>query len=555
VAEGSSTTEPIERERLEYDVVIVGAGPAGLACAIRLKQLKPAVGVCVLEKASTVGAHALSGAVLEPGPLEALLPQWRSDYPGMKVPATEDDFRILTRKGSFKPVPDWVVRLLPSALTYSTPFNNHGNYIISLGQLTPWLASRAETLGVEVFAGFAAAAARFDEHGAVAGVRIGDMGLDRDGKPGPNFTPGVEIHAPLTVLAEGARGSLSKQLIARFGLERGHCPQTFALGYKELWQLPAGRVRPGRIEHGLGWPADSRTYAGSFLYHLDNDRVYVGYIVGLNYQDPRLQPFEAFQQYKNHPSVKSLLEGGEIVSAGARTIAAGGWQSTPTLEMPGAILIGDAGGTLNFAKIKGVHQAIRSGALAAEHIAATGTGTGFDARWRASEGGQELKKVRNFKPAFKRGMWTGLINAGWEMLTGGKSPWTLKNSADWSRLARLDEFSSPERHWVERTLPPRDRVSFVFFAGNAHEESQPVHLKVADTSICAQRCAREFGNPCERFCPAGVYEMVDDAHGGRRLQINAANCVHCKACDIKDPYQIITWTTPEGGSGPNYQSL
>jgi len=555
VAEGSSTTEPIERERLEYDVVIVGAGPAGLACAIRLKQLKPAVGVCVLEKASTVGAHALSGAVLEPGPLEALLPQWRSDYPGMKVPATEDDFRILTRKGSFKPVPDWVVRLLPSALTYSTPFNNHGNYIISLGQLTPWLASRAETLGVEVFAGFAAAAARFDEHGAVAGVRIGDMGLDRDGKPGPNFTPGVEIHAPLTVLAEGARGSLSKQLIARFGLERGHCPQTFALGYKELWQLPAGRVRPGRIEHGLGWPADSRTYAGSFLYHLDNDRVYVGYIVGLNYQDPRLAPFEAFQQYKNHPSVKPLLEGGEIVSAGARTIAAGGWQSTPTLEMPGAILIGDAGGTLNFAKIKGVHQAIRSGALAAEHIAATGTSTGFDARWRASEGGQELKKVRNFKPAFKRGMWTGLINAGWEMLTGGKSPWTLKNSADWSRLARLDEFSSPERHWVERTLPPRDRVSFVFFAGNAHEESQPVHLKVADTSICAQRCAREFGNPCERFCPAGVYEMVDDGHGGRRLQINAANCVHCKACDIKDPYQIITWTTPEGGSGPNYQSL
>ena len=555
MAEGSSTTEPIERERLEYDVVIVGAGPAGLACAIRLKQLKPAVGVCVLEKASTVGAHALSGAVLEPGPLESLLPQWRSDYPGMKVPATEDDFRILTRKGSFKPVPDWVVRLLPSALTYSTPFNNHGNYIISLGQLTPWLASRAETLGVEVFAGFAAAAARFDEHGAVAGVRIGDMGLDRDGKPGPNFTPGVEIHAPLTVLAEGARGSLSKQLIARFGLERGHCPQTFALGYKELWQLPAGRVRPGRIEHGLGWPADSRTYAGSFLYHLDNDRVYVGYIVGLNYQDPRLAPFEAFQQYKNHPSVKPLLEGGEIVSAGARTIAAGGWQSTPTLEMPGAILIGDAGGTLNFAKIKGVHQAIRSGALAAEHIAATGTGTGFDARWRASEGGQELKKVRNFKPAFKRGMWTGLINAGWEMLTGGKSPWTLKNSADWSRLARLDEFSSPERHWVERTLPPRDRVSFVFFAGNAHEESQPVHLKVADTSICAQRCAREFGNPCERFCPAGVYEMVDDAHGGRRLQINAANCVHCKACDIKDPYQIITWTTPEGGSGPNYQSL
>ena len=540
---------------MPYDVVIVGAGPAGLACAIRLKQLKPELTVCVLEKASAVGAQSLSGAVLEPGPLEQLLPEWKNEYPGMKVPAAEDEFRILTRRGSYKPVPDWLARLLPRSMTYSTPFNNHGNYIISLGQLTPWLAAKAEALGVEVFAGFAAAAALFDEHGAVKGVRIGDMGLDKAGAPGPNFTPGVEIHAPLTILAEGARGSISKQLIAKFDLARGHCPQTFALGYKELWQLPPGRVRAGRIEHGLGWPADRHTYAGSFLYHLDKDRVYVGYIVGLDYQDPRLQPFEAFQQYKNHPSVKALLEGGEIVSAGARTVAAGGWQSTPTLEMPGAILIGDAGGTLNFAKIKGVHQAIRSGMLAGEHVAETGAAAGFDARWRASAGGQELKRVRNFKPAFKRGLWLGLINSAWEMLSAGKSPWTLKNSADWSRLHKLEDYTSPERGWVERSLPPRDRVSFVFFAGNAHEESQPVHLKVADTDICAQRCGKEYGNPCERFCPAGVYEMVDDGAGGRRLQINAANCVHCKACDIKDPYQIITWTTPEGGSGPNYQSL
>jgi electron-transferring-flavoprotein dehydrogenase len=550
-----SAADGVERDRLQYDVVVVGAGPAGLACAIRLKQLKPAISICVLEKASSVGAHSLSGAVLEPGPLEQLLPEWHKEYTGMKVPATEDEFRILTRRGSFKPVPDWLVKLLPRSMTYSTPFNNHGNYIISLGQLTPWLATKAEALGVEVFPGFAAAAPLFDEAGAVQGVRIGDMGLERNGEPGPNFTPGVEIHAPLTVLAEGARGSISKQLIARFDLARGHYPQTFALGYKELWQLPAGRVRPGRIEHGLGWPADAHTYAGSFLYHLDNDRVYVGYIVGLDYQDPRLAPFEAFQQYKNHPSVKPLLEGGEIVSAGARTIVAGGWQSTPTLEMPGAILIGDAGGTLNFAKIKGVHQAIRSGALAGEHIAEAGSGAGFDARWRASVGGQELKRVRNFKPAFKRSLWVGLINSAWETLIGGHSPWTLKNSADWSRLRRLDEFESPERGWVERTLPPRDRVSFVFFAGNAHDESQPVHLKVADTRICVERCSREYGNPCERFCPAGVYEMVDDGAGGRRLQINAANCVHCKACDIKDPYEIITWTTPEGGSGPNYQSL
>jgi electron-transferring-flavoprotein dehydrogenase len=548
-------TEAIERDVMQYDVVIVGAGPAGLACAIRLKQLKPSATVCVLEKASAVGAHSLSGAVLEPGPLEALLPEWRSEYPGMKVAAAEDDFRVLTPQGSYKPVPDFAIRLLPRSLTYSTPFNNHGNYIISLGQLTPWLAQKAESLGVEVFPGFAAAAAVFDDSGAVKGVRIGDMGLDREGQPGPNFTPGVEIHAGLTVLAEGARGSVAKTLIERYALAQGHCPQTFALGYKELWQLPAGRVQPGRIEHALGWPADARTYAGSFLYHLDNDRVYVGYIVGLDYQDPRLQPFEAFQQYKNHPSVKALLEGGEIVSSGARTIAAGGWQSTPTLEMPGAILIGDAGGTLNFAKIKGVHQAIRSGALAGEHIAHSGTSVGFDAQWRASPGGQELKRVRNFKPAFKRGLWFGLVNSAWETLTCGKSPWTLKNTADWSRLYKLDAYVSPDRHWGERTLPPRDRVSFVFFAGNAHEESQPIHLKVADPSICAGRCAQEYGNPCERFCPAAVYEMVADGAGGKRLQINAANCVHCKACDIKDPYEIITWTTPEGGSGPNYQSL
>src|SRR5580658_7958761 len=420
------------RDVMEYEVAIVGAGPAGLACAIRLKQLSPEKTVCVLEKAASIGAHSLSGAVLEPGPLEALLPEWKTEYSGMKVNAGEDDFRVLTPKGSFKAFPDFLVKLLPKSMTYSTPINNHGNYIISLGQLTPWLAAKAEALGVDIFPGFAAAEALYDDAGAVKGIRIGDMGLNKDGTPGPNYAPGVDIHAGITVLAEGCRGSVSKTLIKKFDLTKGHCPQTFALGYKELWQLPPGRVKPGRIEHALGWPADSKTYAGSFLYHLDNDRVYVGYIVGLDYEDPRLKPFEAFQQYKNHPCVKPLLEGGEILSAGARTIAAGGWQSTPTLEMPGAILIGDAGGTLNLAKIKGVHQAIRSGALAGEHIAVTGGGAGFDRKWRASPGGQELKRVRNFKPAFKRGLWLGLLNSAWEMLTGGHSPWTLKNSADWS---------------------------------------------------------------------------------------------------------------------------
>ncbi len=535
-----------EREVMEYDVVIVGAGPAGLACAIRLKQLKPDINVCVLEKGSAVGAHSLSGAVLEPGPLEELLPQWRTDYPGMKVPAREDDVRLMTRTGSFK-LPGWAVRL--------SPMNNHGNFIISLGQLTPWLAQQAEQLGVDVFPGFSAAEALFDEQGAVRGVRIGDMGLNRDGTPGPNYTPGVEIHATITVLAEGARGSISKQLIQQFRLRDRIDPATFGLGFKELWQLPAGRVRPGRIEHAFGWPLDTKTYGGSFLYHLDNDRVYVGYVVGLNYQDPRLKPFEAFQQFKHHPRIRPLLEGGEILAAGARTIAAGGYQSLPRLEMPGAMLIGDAGGTLNVFKIKGIHQAIRSGALAAEHWVEKGSTTGYDARWRASEGHRELRAVRNFKPAFKHGLYFAIANAGVESLVKGKTPWTLRNTPDWCALEKLEHYASPDRGWVERTLPPRDRLASVFFAGNVHDESQPVHLKVHDTSICVERCTKEYGNPCENFCPAGVYEMIDDGQGGRRLQINAANCVHCKACDIKDPYEIITWTTPEGGSGPNYQNL
>lgn len=539
-------SESVEHDQMEYDFCVVGAGPAGLACALRLKQLQPEKGVCVLEKASALGAHSLSGAVLEPGPLDALLPDWRTAYPGMKVPAALDDVRLMTRKGSWR-LPDWMVRM--------SPMNNHGNFIISLGQLTPWLGSQAEAAGVDIFPGFAGAQPLFDDQGAVRGVRIGDMGVNRDGSQGPNFTPGADIIAGTTILAEGARGSLTKQLIARFGLDRDCDPPTFGLGFKELWQLPPGRVTPGRIEHSFGWPLDAASYGGSFLYHLDNDRVYVGYVVGLNYQDPRLSPFETFQQFKHHPRIRPLLEGGEILAAGARSIAAGGYQSLPRLEMPGALLVGDTAGTLNVFKIKGIHQAIRSGTLAAEHLAEKGSSAGFDARWRASPGHQELRRIRNFKPAFKRGLYFAMANAGVEILSGGRTPWTLRNTGDGPALKTLDAYTSPDRGWVTRTLPPRDRVSSVFFAGNAHDENQPVHLKVADTSICVDRCSREFGNPCQRFCPAAVYEMVDDGAGGRRLQINSANCVHCKACDIKDPYGIITWTPPEGGSGPNYQNL
>ena len=536
-------TNAVERDVMEYDVAIVGGGPAGLSCAIRLKQLKPDTNICVLEKASAVGAHALSGAVMEPGPLDALAPEWRQSPPAICVPAKRDEFRFLTRTGSTR-------------LPLPPQLHNHGNFIISLGQLAPWLAQKAEGLGVDIFPGFAAAEALYNADESVAGVRLGDMGIQKDGTPGPNYTPGPEIRARTTIIAEGARGSTAKQLIRRFGLDARSCPQSYGLGLKELWQLPEGRVEPGLIQHSLGWPLDSRTYGGSFIYHLDNNRAYVGFVVGLDYEDPRLSPFESFQQFKHHPAIKSFLEGGEILAAGARTIAAGGWQSIPRLDMPGAMLIGDSAGGVNVPKIKGIHQAIRSGMLAAEHLAEVGSPDGFDARWRASPGGQELKAVRNFKPGFKRGLWFGMANAALEVATGGRTPWTLKGrTPDYARLKYLNDYSEVNREWGDRTLPPRDRLASVFFASTTHDEAQPAHLKVLDTNVCIERCAKEFGNPCQRFCPANVYEIVDDGSGGKRLQINAANCVHCKACDIKDPYEIINWTPPEGGSGPNYQSL
>jgi len=539
-----------QRDVMEYDIVTVGAGPAGLAFAIRLKQLAPALSICVLEKGATVGAHILSGAVIEPQPLDALLPGWRDNPPPVCVPAAEDEFWLLSKDGGRK------LPVVPPGM------RNHGNFIVSLGAMCAWLAPQAEALGVEIYPGFAAASTLHDDDGRVAGVRIGDMGVAKDGSHKPGYTAGIDIRAKITVLAEGARGSLSKQLVKRFRLDADSDPQGYSIGIKELWQLPAGRVTPGRIVHSLGWPADSSTYGGSFMYHLANDQVALGYVTGLDYADPHYRPWEAFQQWKNHPTVKPLLEGGSILSAGARAIVTGGYQSLPKVEMPGALLIGDGAGLLNVPKIKGTHQAIRSGMLAAEHLAAQAASgalesTGFDASLRASPVMDELRKVRNIKPGFKKGLWPGMLNAAWETATNGRSPWTLRNKPDWCSLEKLADFTAPERDWGQRELPPRDRLQGVYFAATSHDEDQPVHLVVHDTDICVDRCVVEYGNPCTNFCPASVYEMVDDPAQphGLRLQVNAANCVHCKTCDIKDPYEIITWVTPEGGSGPNYQNL
>ena len=529
-----------QREVMQYDVVVVGAGPAGLACAIRLKQRKPELSVCVLEKGSEVGANILSGCVMQPDALDELLPQWRESPPSICVPVAKDEFSLLTHSGRWR---------LPTPPQQ----HNQGNFIISLGALCRWLGQQAEDVGVEIFPGFAAADTLVED-GAVVGVRVGDMGRQHDGSEGPNFALGVDIRATMTILAEGCRGSLSKKLIAEFELDHGREPQTYGIGFKELWQLPPGRTTPGLVQHTVGWPLDTATYGGSFLYHLDDDRVYVGFVAGLDYADPDFKPFEAFQQFKHHPSVKGLLEGGEILSGGARTIVEGGIQSLPKLEMPGAMLVGDAAGTLNVVKIKGVHMGIHSGMLAADYYAEHGRSEGYDAAWHASPSARELHAIRNIRPGFRWGLWMGMLNAALETITFGKLPWTLSHHTDHEATLRRDQVSVTAVRQHERTLPPRDRLASVYFSQTAHDESQPVHLKVADTSICATRCITEYGNPCTRFCPAGVYEMVPDGDG-QRLHINAANCVHCKACDIKDPYGIITWTVPEGGSGPNYLNL
>jgi electron-transferring-flavoprotein dehydrogenase len=544
------------REAMEFDVVVVGAGPAGLAAAIRLKQLSPAIGVVVVEKGSEVGAHILSGAVIDPIGLDRLLPDWRSEETPIKTAATDDRFYWLGAAGALR-LPNF---MLPPLM------NNHGNFVVSLGNVCRWLATKAEALGVEIYPGFAAAEVLYGANGDVAGVATGDMGIGKDGTPKGSFTRGMELRAKYTLFAEGARGSLTKTLIERFALAQGCEPPKFGIGLKELWQVAPDRHRRGLIQHTFGWPLDNRTGGGSFLYHFDDNLVSVGFVVHLNYENPWLSPFDEFQRFKTHPLVRETFEGGKRIAYGARAITEGGWQSIPKVVFPGGALIGCAAGFLNVPRIKGSHNAMLSGMLAAEHVArALSAGrandelASYEAAWRRSDIGRDLWKVRNAKPLWSKfgtllGIGLGGIDMWANTLTGFSPFGTLGHGkADASTLKPAAEFKPIVYAKPDGKLT-FDKLSSVFLSNTNHEEDQPVHLMVRDLALQKQSEHDVYAGPSQRYCPAGVYEWVEEA-GTPRFVINAQNCVHCKTCDIKDPNRNITWVPPEGGGGPNYQSM
>ncbi|MBI2509819.1 MAG: electron transfer flavoprotein-ubiquinone oxidoreductase [Betaproteobacteria bacterium] len=543
---------------MEYDAVVVGAGPAGLAAAIRLKQLAAQhshdVGVCVLEKGSEVGAHILSGAVMDPRAIGELFPDWQRKNAPLNVPVAEDRFLFLAEGAALK-VPDL---MLPAC------FRNHGNYVVSLGNVCRWLGREAEALGVEIFPGFAAAGILYREDGAVRGVATGDMGIGRDGKPTANYQPGMELHAKYTLFAEGCRGHLGRQLEARFDLRAGADPQVYGIGLKELWEIRPERHRPGLVVHTAGWPLERDTYGGSFLYHFENHQVSIGFVVGLGYRNPYLSPYEEFQRYKTHPAVRAFLEGGKRLAYGARAVAAGGLQSLPKLVFPGGCLIGDDAGFLNASRIKGSHAAMKSGMLAAEAaFAALRSGrahdelAGYPEAFRASWLHDELHRARNFKPWMAKGLYTGTLMVGIDQVVfGGRAPWTLHHRhADHEMLKHKSEVK-PIRYPKPDGAITFDRLSSVFVSNTNHAEDQPCHLTLRDAQVPVKINLERYDSPESRYCPAGVYEIVRDAAGANpRLQINAQNCVHCKTCDIKDPTQNIVWVAPEGGGGPNYPNL
>ena len=572
MSEGTDNPMMEPRESMEFDVVIVGAGPAGLAAAIKLKQLNEDLSVVVLEKGAEVGAHILSGAVVDPIGLDALIPDWRDDpdHP-MKTPVKADHFLYLGPAGSIR---------LPNIMMPPL-MNNHGNYIVSLGNVARWLGARAEALGVEVYPGFAASELIFNEAGALKGVATGDMGIERDGTPGPMFARGMELHGKYVLIAEGVRGSLAKQLIEKFDLGAQSEPGKYGIGIKELWEVDPAKHKPGLVQHSFGWPLNDKTGGGSFLYHLEDNQVAVGFVLHLNYRNPYLSPFNEFQRFKTHPAIQPLFEGGKRISYGARAITEGGWQSVPKLSFPGGALLGCSAGLVNVPRIKGSHNAILSGIQAAEHTAAAIAAGGandaaldaYEEAWRSSEIGKDLKRVRNVKPLWSRfgtrigvaigglDMWINQITGGWSplgTLSHGKADHeATQNAADCKPI----DYPKPDG------VITFDRLSSVFLSNTNHEENQPVHLKVGDDALQKSSEYAVYAGLSNRYCPAGVYEWVDkdgntvtadaayQAGDDVRFQINAQNCVHCKTCDIKDPNQNINWTVPQGGEGPVYPNM
>ncbi len=537
---------------MEYDVVIVGAGPAGLSAAIKLKQLalknNAVVSVCILEKGAQVGAHILSGAVLEPRSLQTLLPDTWQDAP-LDSMVTDDSFYYLTKKKAYQ---------LPTP----KPMKNAGNYIISLGELCQFLATQAETLGCEIYPGFAAAKVLYNTDGSVIGVATGDVGIDKKGNETVNYQPGMHLHAKQTLFAEGCRGQLSQLLMKRFELRDGVQPQTYGLGIKEIWEIPAEKHHRGRVVHTVGWPLDNATYGGSFIYHLSANRVALGIVIGLDYKNTWLNPFDELQRFKTHPFMSALLTGGERIAYGARALNEGGWQSMPKLTFPGGALIGDAAGFLNVPKIKGIHTAMESGMLAAiacfELFGNDEMGqfelVSYPAKVNLSWMADELYKARNIRPGFRHGLFIGLANAAFETyITHGKSPWTLSNHADYKTLKPAIQSKKIDYPKPDGVLT-FDLLSSVYLTNTYHEENQPPHLKLRNKSLAMAVNYQKYASPETRYCPAGVYEIIQ-VDAGQKLQINAQNCIHCKACDIKDPRQNIIWNAPEGGGGPNYVGM